>query len=115
VVCALLLSLAYPAKEFLAQRGEIGRLEQQARDARTRVAELEARKRELSDPAYVRAQARKRLQYVMPGETVYVVIPPSPAERAGEGSPQLPEVGRDGSWYGRLWGTARAADGAPSP
>ncbi len=26
VVCALVLSLAYPAKEFLAQRGEIGRL-----------------------------------------------------------------------------------------
>lgn len=116
VVCALVLSLAYPAKEFLAQRGEIGRLEQQQREARARVAALEERQRQLADPAYVRAQARERLHFVLPGETVYVVVPPSSSDSGASGStPELPAVGRDGSWYGRLWGTVRAADGAPAP
>jgi hypothetical protein len=114
VVCALLLSLAYPTKQFLAQRGEIGRLEQQQRDARARVAALEERQRQLSDPAYVRAQARERLHFVLPGETVYVVVPPAAGGAGGE-TPQLPVVSRNGSWYRRLWGTVRAADGAPAP
>jgi cell division protein FtsB len=115
VVCALVLSLAYPAKEFLAQRGEIGRLLQQQRDAEARVAALEERRRQLSDPAYVRAQARERLHFVLPGETVYVVVPPPADSGTGGETADLPAVSRDGSWYGRLWGTVRAADGAPAP
>jgi hypothetical protein len=115
VVCALVLSLAYPTKEFLAQRGEIGRLLQQQRDAQARVVALEERKRQLSDPAYVRALARKRLHFVLPGETAYVVVVPSGAPPAADTSPDLPAVSPDGSWYGRLWGTVRTADGAASP
>jgi hypothetical protein len=112
VVCALVLSLAYPAKEFLAQRGEIGRLQDQQRQAQVRVTALEERKRQLADPAYVRAQARARLHYVLPGETVYVVVPPSGSGAAGSAKPDVPEVAQDGSWYGRLWGTVRTADGS---
>jgi cell division protein FtsB len=112
VVCALVLSLAYPAKEFLAQRGEIGRLRAEKVQAQARVAALEERKRQLSDDAYVRAQARARLHYVLPGETVYVVVPPSGSGTAGSAKPDVPEVSADGSWYGRLWGTVRTADGS---
>ena len=112
VACALVLSLAYPAKEFLAQRGEIGRLRSQQAEATARVAALEERKRQLSDPAYVRAQARARLHYVLPGETVYVVVPQSGGGTDDSAKPDVPEVGPDGSWYGRLWGTVRAADGS---
>jgi hypothetical protein len=112
VVCALVLSLAYPAKEFLAQRGEIGRLRGEQAEAQGRVAKLEERKRQLGDPAYVRAQARARLHYVLPGETVYVVVPQSGGNTAGSSEPDVPEVSQDGSWYGRLWGTVRTADGS---
>jgi hypothetical protein len=112
VVCALVLSLAYPAKEFLAQRGEISRLQEEQRQAQARVSALEDRKRQLDDPAYVRAQARARLHYVLPGETVYVVSSPSGSDRAGGAAPDVREVGQDGSWYGRLWGTVRTADGS---
>jgi cell division protein FtsB len=112
VVCALVLSLAYPAKEFLAQRTEIGRLQQQQREAQARVAALEERKRQLADPAYVRAQARARLHYVLPGETVYVVVPPAGAGADGGATPDAPATTEDGSWYGRLWGTVRTADGS---
>jgi hypothetical protein len=112
VVCALVLSLAYPAKEFLAQRGEIGRLQDEQRQAQARVAALEERKRQLADPAYVRAQARARLHYVLPGETVYVVVPPPGSGAGSDAKPEAPEGGEDGSWYGRLWGTVRTADGS---
>jgi cell division protein FtsB len=112
VVCALVLSLAYPAKEFLAQRGEIGRLRAEQAQAQARVAALEQHKRQLDDPAYVRAQARARLHYVLPGETVYVVVPNSGGGGDQGSTPEAPEVSQDGSWYGRLWGTVRSADGS---
>ncbi|HEY6748492.1 MAG TPA: septum formation initiator family protein [Mycobacteriales bacterium] len=112
VVCALVLSLAYPAKEFLAQRGEIGRLQDQQRQAQARVSALEEHKRRLEDPAYVQAQARARLQYVLPGETIYVVVPPAGSAADGGTEPEAPEVTDEGSWYGRLWGTVRTADGS---
>ena len=112
VVCALVLSLAYPAKEFLAQRGEIGRLRAEQAQAQARVSALQERKRQLGDPAYVRAQARARLHYVLPGETVYVVVPPSGGGTESSAEPDLPKVRQDGSWYGRLWETVRSADGS---
>jgi cell division protein FtsB len=115
VVCALMLSLAYPLKEYVAQRGEIARLEQQRQAAQQRVEELEARKKQLADPAYVRAQARLRLKYVMPGETLYVVVTPSPQAATPSADTPLPPVADDGSWYERLWRTVRAADGAAQP
>jgi cell division protein FtsB len=114
VVCALVLSVGYPLKQYLGQRGQIGRLEQQRRETQQRVAALEAKKRRLADPDYVKAQARERLHYVLPGESVYVVITPrrrSQPEVAGA----HPTVGETGSWYDRLWATVRAADGAPGP
>jgi cell division protein FtsB len=112
VVCALVLSLAYPAKEFLAQRGEIGRLRAEQAQAQARVSALEERKRQLDDPAYVRAQARARLHYVLPGETVYVVVPRSGGGAESSAEPDLPTVSQNGSWYGRLWETVRTADGS---
>jgi cell division protein FtsB len=112
VVCALVLSLAYPAKEFLAQRGEIGRLRAEQAEAQARVSALEERKRQLGDPAYVRAQARARLHYVLPGETVYVVVPRSGGGSESSAEPDLPTISQSGSWYGRLWETVRSADGS---
>lgn len=114
VVCALVLSLAYPAKEFLAQRGEIGRLQAEQRQSQDRVEALERRKRQLSDPSYVTALVRERLYFVLPGETAYVVKTPAGAE-SPDTTPDLPAGSTDGSWYGRLWGTVRTADGASAP
>src|SRR4051794_36739612 len=40
VVCALVLSLAYPLKQYLAQRGQISQLEQQNAQKQKQVDEL---------------------------------------------------------------------------
>ena len=115
-LCAVVLLLAYPTREYLAQRHEIAKLEQAQQVHRERVAELEHRRRQWEDPAYVKAQARKRLQYVMPGEVGYVVIPPTPTP-AATSAPRSLTVAPRGSdatapWYSRLWGTVQAADSA---
>jgi len=115
VVCALVLSLGYPLKQYLAQRGEIGLLEQQRQATQERVKALEERKQRLNDPDYVRAQARLRLHFVLPGESVYVVVTPQQRSQSEVDATATPIVQRDGSWYDRLWATVRAADGAPGP
>ncbi|MDP9239095.1 MAG: septum formation initiator family protein [Actinomycetota bacterium] len=113
-VCIVVLTLAYPMREYLAQRNEMAHLTAQQRAQREQVAALEQRKRQLADPAYVKAQARKRLQYVMPGEIGYVVIDPGQGREAARGRQPItvPPRGstRDAPWYSQLWGTVQGAD-----
>jgi hypothetical protein len=115
VVCALVLSVGYPLKQYLGQRGEIGRLEQQRRETQERVKALEEQRRRLADPDYVKAQARERLHYVLPGESAYVVIMPRQRSQPEATGAPIPAVDGGASWYDRLWATVRAADSAPAP
>ena len=73
-LCAVVLLLAYPLRQYAGHRGEIAQLRQQNEAASRRVAALSEQQRRWQDPAYVRAQARERLHYVMPGETAYVLL-----------------------------------------
>ena len=76
VVCAVLLSLAYPLREYVAQRGEIERLQAQHRATDQRIAALRRQQQQWADPAYITTQARQRLHFVLPGETAFVVLGP---------------------------------------
>jgi len=115
-VCIVVLTLAYPLREYLAQRNEIAHLTEQQRVQRGQVSALEQRRRQWNDPAYVKAQARKRLQYVMPGEIGYVVIDPGRQQAAPQG--RLPMAvpprrsTKNAPWYSQLWGTVQGADAA---
>jgi cell division protein FtsB len=111
VVSALVLTLAYPAQRYLAQQAQIAALEQAHAAQRERIAQLEETRQKWDDPAYVRAQARARLQWVRPGEVAYVILDKSSAK--AEALRQDPRIGRarlDGPWYGKLWSGIRAAD-----
>jgi cell division protein FtsB len=66
--------VAYPLRQYLLQRAEINRLSHQVHEQQRRVVELEAERQRWDDPAYVKAQARKRLHFCMPDETCYVTI-----------------------------------------
>jgi hypothetical protein len=123
VLCAVALTVAYPLREYLAQRSEISRLESQQVAQQHRVATLQDQQAQLQDPAYVEAQARQRLHFVRPGETAYIVIAPSvvPTPAAGRDHPASTGSARAGlgPWYGQLWSTVRVAGeraaGSPTP
>ncbi len=116
VVCAIVLTLAYPTRQYLAQRSQIGQLRADNADKQHRVVDLQQQQVRWNDPAYVRAQARERLQYVLPGQVLYVIVDPNKAAAQRNQRSTAPvrpaQSARDQPWYSQLWGTTRAADGS---
>lgn len=74
VVLLLVVLLAAPVNRYLTSRHDISRAEQQLRDDRQQLTELTKQQQQWGDPGYIQQQARVRLQYAMPGDTVYVVV-----------------------------------------
>jgi cell division protein FtsB len=109
VVCMLAISLAYPLREYLAQRSEIGEYRARVAEQQRQVAELERARKRWRDPAYVEAQARERLRYVMPGETSYVVLEADETPAADGVIEQQPAEVERQPWFADLWGTVEAA------
>ena len=107
VVCAIALSLAYPIREYIAQRREIAALREQQRAAQSQVEQLARHKQRLGDESYIKREARRRLHYCMPGEKCYVVLDGSnPAGQAVQQArpPRVPP------WYVTLWRSVETAD-----
>lgn len=102
VVCTLAFTLAVPLRTYLAQRAEVAEQEELKSSLESKVAELIERRAELADPAQVEAEARRRLRFVMPGETPYIVQLPdgmtTAEERAAEERRRLAQP-----WYEQLW------------
>ena len=59
---------------FLNQRREIAEMEESIRQAEQAVEDMQAERDRWQDPVYIRAQARDRLYYVLPGEVSYLVM-----------------------------------------
>lgn len=112
VLCAVVLALAYPLRTYLAQRSEIAQLSAAKGASQQRVAQLQQQQDELADPATTIAAAHRRLHYVLPGETAYIVVPPvgdePPSPRPQRSA--VPGADASGPWYSRLWHTTRTAD-----
>lgn len=117
VVCVLTLTIAGPVRTYFAQRTEMNQLIASEAALREQISELEQQKVKLADPAYIAAQARERLGFVMPGDIPYQVqLPPSAA------NPEQPEAlpgassAPQGPWYSELWKTiADDPHGPPLP
>jgi hypothetical protein len=73
VLAVLTVSYASSLRAYLQQRDQIGDLKSQIALRQASIDDLQREKRRLEDPAYVRQQARE-LNFVMPGETSYVVL-----------------------------------------
>ncbi|GLZ04925.1 hypothetical protein Acsp03_23910 [Actinomadura sp. NBRC 104412] len=107
VVCAIALSLAYPVREYVAQRQEIAELRQQERVARREVDELTRRKQRLGEESYIKREATRRFHYCDPGVQCYIVLDGS----GGEGQrPRKPTPSKRPPWYEALWRSVEAAD-----
>jgi cell division protein FtsB len=108
VICAIALSLAYPIREYIAERRQIDQLEAQNSQIAVQVRHLRAEQRRLSSPAYIEQEGRDQLHLCFPTQTCYTVVGQSrPAGKAGSGPATVP-------WYGVLWKSVRAADGVPA-
>ena len=96
------LVLAPPIQNYFTQRAQINALRAQVDGDR---AALEAARIELTrwqDPDYVKAQARERLHFVMPGERQYIVINDSTTD-TNNGTTKIASALTDGQpWYARL-------------
>ena len=69
VAAALVMTLAFPIREYLAQRAAINAGEERAATLEARVDSLQGQVDRWQDDDFVEQQARERLHYVMPGET----------------------------------------------
>ena len=74
LIVAALLVLATPLKTLIEQRQQIAQLEQSVADAQDAVDELNEQVARWSDPAYIQAQARERLYYILPGDVSYLIV-----------------------------------------
>ena len=105
VAVTLFLSLAVPVRQWFAQRAEIAQLRADVEAARDRVAALQLEKLRWDDPAFVAAEARRRLHFVLPGEVGYVALGTEKTEEE-----IAAETAGDQPWFSTLWGAVRAAD-----
>ena len=77
--CVLLLAfvLVYPTlHSYLRQKADVDQLRAQVAAAEQRNEDLQADLDRWNDPAYVTAQARERLSFVLPGEKAFRVVDP---------------------------------------
>jgi cell division protein FtsB len=108
VFCAIVLSLAYPVREYISQRRQIDQLLSARHQLSAQLRQLEARQRQVGNPAWIAAQARDRLHMCLPTQTCYVIIDrPAAGARASAHRAATP-------WYERLWASVQQADRTPA-
>ncbi|MFI6152083.1 septum formation initiator family protein [Kitasatospora sp. NPDC051170] len=119
VLCSLVAILAYPTRQFISQRAEISAQRAKADHARQQVEQLRRDKARWQDPEYVKAQARARLHYAVPGETPYIAVDPAGRDAARASAPASPSGGTAAGpvkaakpWYAGIWDSVDAADTA---
>ena len=125
VVVLIAFAMVFPTvRAYLSQRAELDALAAEVSAAEAREADLTSQLARWDTDAYVIAQARERLSYVMPGETAYRVIDPgtvteeshvSSADPGSDTGLALPVGGTVAPWYTTIWGSVQLAGEAPVP
>jgi cell division protein FtsL len=108
----LVVILASPLQTYLNRRDAVAASQRQKQQLDNHVAQLQHEADQWTDPAYVERQARIRLQYIRPGDTLYTVLnadgTPRTAPSAATGT--VPRAGHQPSWNAALWSSVQAAD-----
>lgn len=133
VVAVLAASYAFPVRAWLDQRADLAAAEAERDALAAEVEELTEARDLWDDPAYIRAQARERLNFVLPGEVGLVVLgtESTPVEVVPTSGPVVAAVEEGQPWWSTIVasftqvglptepiaGTAQdgtAADGSPA-
>jgi len=109
VICAIALSLAYPVREYIAQRQQIDQLLAEQQTIAAQVKALNEENVKLSQTWYIEQQAEDQLHMCFPQQQCYEVISGQPA-KPGTAKPATVAD----PWYAKLWQSVQKAD-APSP
>lgn len=111
---SVLMTVAYPLNQWREKGQENAAMRQSNIDTRAHIRQMEAQLRNWRNPEYVAQQARERLHYTKPGETVYIVVPDS-ASTAGKvpPSPKPSKPARKAS--GATGRSQRTAQSSASP
>ncbi len=103
--------LAVPVRGLIRERRDVANLQGQLASQQAIIDDLQNRKLRITDPAYIQALARTRLNYVFPGEIGLVVLDKQTATQINSVPGAL--VPNDQSpWYTKLWSSTRLADKA---
>jgi cell division protein FtsB len=117
VVAVLTVSYASSLRAYLQQRSHIEDLKSQIALRQASIHDLEREKERWQDPAFVRQQARE-LNYVMPGETSYVVLDENgePLEKNSElTDPSTVARKPPTAWWSTAWESVELAGNPPKP
>jgi cell division protein FtsB len=109
----LLILLASPFQTYLSRRASVATSHRQEQQLDARVAQLQQQLKQWQDPAFVERQARVRLQYIRPGDTLYTVLNAAgqPIDTpAAATSVKAARVGHQPSWNDTLMASVREAD-----
>ncbi len=118
VLAVLTVSYASSLRAYLQQRSHIGDLKVQIAEREASIDQLEREKRRWDDPAYVKAQARARFGYLMPGESGFEVIGVDGRPLEAQASLNDPdEVIRTvpKAWWTAAWESVELAGNPPPP
>ncbi len=102
---AIALMLALPIRTWVAQRADLEALNEQNEDARQRVNALTLEQQMWRNPRFIEAQARLRLNMVLPGQSGLIAL--DHADRANAEQPEAPAV----TWYQKVWRSTDTAAG----
>ncbi|MDP9115687.1 MAG: septum formation initiator family protein, partial [Actinomycetota bacterium] len=108
LVVLLLVLLASPLHRYFASRGDVSRAAQQLTSDRKQLGVLQHQQQLWSDPGYIQQQARLRLMFAMPGDTVYIVVTPGQKSDI-EKTAVTPGANAGGTWNSKLWQSIQTA------
>lgn len=108
-----LLSLAIPIKQLLDQQTRINELRDKQAENLVLVNKLESEVLRWQDPAYVKAQARSRLHFVMPHEVGYIVLEADEVNSVA--SVTTNSTNSRPAWYTVMWNSLEDAGKTAPP
>jgi cell division protein FtsB len=109
VICAIALSLAYPVREYIAQRQQIDYMVAQQQTMLAQVKSLEGQQAKLSSRSYIEQLAQQELDMCFPGTQCYIVEGRQPSISTA----RSPKPG-PAPWYAKLWQSVQQADASPA-
>jgi cell division protein FtsB len=108
VICAIALSLAYPVREYIAQRRQLDELVAEQQMMQAQVKSLIAKRDMYANPAYIEQTAEQELHMCRPNAQCYVI-------ENGQSVIGVPKQAQRASapWYAKLWHSVEQSDATP--